>query len=51
MIFRLYKHIKSNKIYKVIGIGKNCETTLDVIIYKQLFKRVLRNTNIKLPIN
>lgn len=51
MIFGLYKHIKSNQLYNVLGIGRNCETINSVVIYKQLFESTIRNTNIKLPVN
>lgn len=42
----LYKHIKTNKLYKVIGIGRNVETLEKTVIYKQCYSSKLYGTEI-----
>lgn len=47
----LYKHIKTNKLYKVIGIGRNVKTLEETVIYKQCYSSKLYGTEIILPKN
>ncbi len=45
----VYEHIKSGKLYKLIGLARNVNNPLiEVVIYKQLYNSVLKDTNIPL---
>lgn len=46
----IYKHLKSNKKYEVIALGRDVtKPNEQVVIYRQLYESTLRGTNIKLP--
>jgi hypothetical protein len=47
----VYKHIKTNHLYEVIGIGKAVTNVgSDFVIYKQLYAGTLKGTDLPMPI-
>ncbi len=48
----LYKHIKTDKLYNVLSVGRlTNKPDQQVVIYAQLYESKLRGTNTCLPLN
>jgi hypothetical protein len=47
----IFQHIKSGNRYLVIGIGRSVDAPeKKLVVYKQLYISVLKNSNIQLPV-
>ena len=43
----IYRNIKNNKLYSVIGLGRSVDNpNVQIVVYEQLYNNRLRNTNI-----
>lgn len=43
----IYKNIKNNMLYSVIGLGRSVDNpNVQIVVYEQLYNNRLRNTNI-----
>lgn len=48
----LYKHVKTQKLYNVISVGRlTNKPEHQVVIYAQLYESKLRGTDTKIPLN
>lgn len=43
----IYRNIKNNMLYSVIGLGRSVDNpNVQIVVYEQLYNNRLRNTNI-----